>query len=134
MALNFLDTNIIIYAFSDDARSATAQALMAEPFIISTQTLNEFSNIGRRKLRLSWDQIREAVDEIIKVATAVVPVDRHMTLSAISVADRYNLAIYDALLITAALQTNCERFYSEDMHHGLIVDQRLTIVNPFLRS
>ncbi|WP_200943278.1 MULTISPECIES: hypothetical protein [unclassified Rhizobium] len=44
---------------------------------------------------------------------------------------RFNLSIYDALMIAAALQADCHEIFSEDMQHGLVIDGRLTISNPF---
>jgi predicted nucleic acid-binding protein len=53
-----LDTNILVYAFTDDPRSARAQALLSEPFILSVQALNEFANVARRKLCMDWAEIQ----------------------------------------------------------------------------
>ena len=38
----------------------------------------------------------------------------------------------DAAMVAAALHAECERFYSEDLHDGLVVDGRLQIFNPFV--
>ena len=43
-----------------------------------------------------------------------------------------NYSLYDALIISSALEANCSILYSEDMHHGHCIDKRLKIVNPFL--
>ncbi len=40
---------------------------------------------------------------------------------------------WDSLIIAAALQANCYTLYSEDMQHEQIIDDTLTIVNPFLK-
>ena len=46
----FLDTNIIVYAFSsNDPRSEKAETLLTAGGIISVQVLNEFVNVSRRK-------------------------------------------------------------------------------------
>jgi predicted nucleic acid-binding protein len=45
--------------------------------------------------------------------------------------DRYRLAWFDALQVAGALNANCTVLCSEDMHHGLKIDGRLTIRNPF---
>jgi predicted nucleic acid-binding protein len=41
MAGEFLDSNVLVYAFTDDARAATAQALLDRGCTISVQGLNE---------------------------------------------------------------------------------------------
>lgn len=128
----FIDTNIVVYAFSDDVRSDKAQALLAASPVISAQVLNEFANIGRRKLAMSWPEIREAVGSILILASAVVALDDDLTIAALDLADHYRFSFYDALIVAAALRAGCDQLYSEDMQAGLIVEKQLTIVNPFL--
>ena len=40
----------------------------------------------------------------------------------------------DALVIAAALEANAKILWSEDMHYGMIIDDRLEISNPFLAT
>ena len=54
----FLDSNVILYAFTGDSRAATAQGLLAHRCNVSVQGLNEFANVARRKLRMSWTEVR----------------------------------------------------------------------------
>ena len=55
---DFLDSNVLVYAFTEDPRTVTARALLARGCTISIQGLNEFSNVARRKLGKSWQDIR----------------------------------------------------------------------------
>lgn len=129
---NFLDTNILIYALSDERKAEVAQSLIIEPFVISVQTLNEFANAGRKKLGLSWERIEDAINDISSAASAIMVLDNQITTAGLKLVQRYNLAFYDALMLSAALKANCSRYYSEDLQHGLLVDGRLTVINPFL--
>lgn len=54
-----------------------------------------------------------------------------MLLSALDVAERHGFSHCDSLIIAAALEAGCARLYSEDLQHGQLIDQRLTIINPF---
>jgi predicted nucleic acid-binding protein len=45
-------------------------------------------------------------------------------------AERYQLGVYDGMIVAAALVAGCTTLYSEDMHDGLVIDQ-LTIRNPY---
>jgi len=129
---NFLDTNILVYALGEDAKATIAQSLMDEPFVIGVQALNEFANVGRKKLKLSLELSQQAIDDIILMASAVVVLDTRVTNGALALVRRYNLAFYDALMVAAALDANCSRYYSEDLQHGLLIEGKLEIVNPFL--
>ena len=46
-------------------------------------------------------------------------------------AESYTLSIYDGMIAAAAVVAGCDILYSEDMHHGLVIDGRVRIVNPF---
>jgi len=37
-------------------------------------------------------------------------------------------------VVAAALQAGCTTLYSEDLQDGQIIDQKLTIRNPFVQS
>jgi predicted nucleic acid-binding protein len=51
---------------------------------------------------------------------------------AIFIKGNYQLQWFDSLIIASALEANCTVLYSEDMHHNLIVENKLRILNPFL--
>ncbi len=132
MTAPLLDTNILVYAFADDPRSAVAQTLLSEPFILSVQALNEFANVARRKLGMSWAEIRLAIADLSALAAAIVPIDKECNSLAVDLAARYNFSIFDALMIASALQAGSGQCFSEDMQNGLMVDGRLVILNPFV--
>ena len=48
----------------------------------------------------------------------------------VSVASKYNVSFWDSLIIASALDNKCTLLYSEDMQHGLLVDNKLKVVNP----
>jgi predicted nucleic acid-binding protein len=131
MAKAFLDTNVILYAFTDDRRADVATSLMAEGFDLSVQGLNEFANVARRKFGFDWPQIHEALASIRTLARAIHPLALETHADAVTLAQRYGFSIYDALIVAAALRARCEVLYSEDMQDGLVVADRLRIANPF---
>lgn len=62
---------------------------------------------------------------------AVVPVTIEIRDAGIALAERYTLSVYDAMIAAAALDAGCDRLWSEDMQHGLLIDNALRIANPF---
>ncbi len=131
MTAPLLDTNILVYAFTNDDRAAKAQELLSEPFILSVQALNEFGNVASRKLGMSWPEVRSAIEDVSGLAVAIQPIDRECNLQALNLVERFNFSFYDALMIAAALLAGSKHVFSEDMQHGLIIDGRMTILNPF---
>jgi len=45
---------------------------------------------------------------------------------------KYQFQMFDAIIVSSALLSDCEILYSEDMQHNLIVEKQLKIVNPFI--
>lgn len=127
----FLDSNILIYLASDDLTKADrAEQLLREGGTVSVQVLNEIANVGRRKMKLSWPDTRDFISRIRDLLT-VIPITEPIHESGLRLAERYQFGIYDGMIVAAALEAGCDIVLSEDLQHGLIVEGRLRIVNPF---
>lgn len=128
---DFLDSNVILYFASRDPDKANrAEALMRAGGTISVQVLNEIASAGRRKLKLSWDELLEALG-LVRALLDVVPILAATHDRGLAIARRYQFSIYDAMIVAAALEADCDTLWSEDMHDGLIVEGALTIRDPF---
>jgi predicted nucleic acid-binding protein len=127
----FIDTNILIYLFSaDNEKAGRAETILWTGGLISVQVLNEFVNVARRKLAMSWIEIKEVLSLIQSVCRTVpLTVETHDT--GMFVAERYGMSVYDAMIVGAALLGDCQTLYSEDMQDGLLVENQLRICNPF---
>jgi predicted nucleic acid-binding protein len=127
----FLDTNVLIYAFTTDRRAAAAQALLGRGCVTSVQALNEFTNVARRKLGMTWHEIRAALADIRTLCPAIAALDLPTHEEALRIAERHGYTIFDALIVAAALRARCAILYSEDMRDGITIAGRLRIVDPF---
>lgn len=127
----FIDTNVLLYLLSADTEKADrAEAVVQAGGLISVQVLNEMTNVARRKLDMSWLEIKEILTLIRSVcSTESLTIETHDKGRLI--AERYGLSVYDAMIVAAALLAGCKTLYSEDMHDGLLIDQQLRICNPF---
>lgn len=129
----FLDTNVVLYAFSQDAtRSQVAENLLAAGGALSVQVLNEFIAVARRKLDQSWKEVRRALDVLRVFCPEPVALTVETHERAVHIAERYGYSIFDALIIAAALHAGASTLYTEDMREGQAIDG-LTIRNPFSR-
>lgn len=129
----FLDTNVLLYALAQsDRRTARAEQLLMAGGIISVQVLNEFASVARRKLRMPWREVKEALNSIRTLCPSPVPVTVTTHDLALNIAERYKYEVYDALVIASALGAKCTVLHSEDLQHGQVIEKRLTIRNPFL--
>ena len=130
----FFDTNVLLYLLSEDSRKADrAEAIMLKGGMINVQVLNEFSSVASRKLKMTYAEIRDALHIVRAVCQAqAVTIDIHEL--GLDIAERYGYALYDSMIVSAALQSGCTILYSEDMQHGQIIEGQLRITNPFLDS
>lgn len=128
----FLDSNVPLYMLSSDgARIAAVETLLRSQPLISVQVLNEVTHVCRRKLRMEWGEIEEFLS-ILRFFCKVIPLTEDVHDCARRLAARYQLAFYDACIAGAALTAGCDVLYSEDMNPGLVLEEKLRIVNPFL--
>ena len=131
-AKDFLDTNVLIYAVGkNDPRASKAEALLASGGIVSIQSLNEFVSVARRKLGMSWKEVREFLEVICTLCPDPVPISLDTHKAALAISEKYGYSIYDALIASAALETGCKTLYSEDLQDGQIINRQLIIRNPF---
>lgn len=127
----FLDTNVLLYVLSADARKANiAEAILAKGATISVQVLNEAASVCIRKLKMSWPEVHELLNGI-KACCEVLPLTLSIHEQALVLAERFQLSIYDALVCAAAQEAHAHTLLTEDMHEGLVLG-KLKLVNPFL--
>ena len=61
----------------------------------------------------------------------VFPVDNATILRSFELQHTANYSHWDSLIIAAALQAQARTLFTEDLHHGQVIDGSLTIKNPF---
>ena len=131
----FVDTNILIYAFDRSAgdKHRIAVDLMTRLWTdrrgcISLQVLQEFYVAGTRKLKLPTDQAASQVRRL-----GLWRVHRPLVddiLAAIELHQRHSVSFWDALILRSAQASQCSVLWSEDLQNG----QRwgnLEVRNPF---
>ena len=95
------------------------------------QGLNEFTSVARRKLAMTWAEVRASLAGIRTLCGTILPIDIETHADALRIAEYYRYSIFDALIIASALRANCSTLWSEDMQDGIVIDERLRIANPF---
>ena len=128
---HFFDSNVVLYLLSNNQTKANCcEEIVEQGGVISVQVLNECVNVMLKKLAM----VRPEIDEflaVIKSICDIVPLSVEVHEGALELLDRYQLSWYDALIVSAAIESDCETLWSEDMHNGLVVNKTMTIRNPF---
>ena len=129
----FLDTNLLVYAQSDDPKGEIARQAILAGGTISVQVINEFTAVLRRKFRLEWDEIADAVADVRAALDPVRPVGIDTWAAAVALARQHRFSFYDSLILASALDAGCDTLLTEDLQAGRRIEG-LTIVNPFDRE
>ena len=139
MSGEFIDTNVFIYLFDETnerkrtiAEQLIRRALETRSACISHQVVQETLNVVTRKLPfpMSAENAQRFLQQILTPLWRVMPslaLYRH----GLDLQSRYGFSFYDALIVTAAIESGCTRLYAEDLQHGQKIDG-LLIENPFI--
>ncbi|MDX1946064.1 MAG: PIN domain-containing protein [Pirellulaceae bacterium] len=134
---SFIDTNVWLYAFlasQDAAKHAVATQIAGiSSTVVSTQVVSEVAVNLIRKGAFTELQVRALIESFYEKC-AVVGIDREVLLLASNLRERLSLSYWDSTIVAAALHAGANVLYTEDMQHGLTVDDALSIVNPFLQT
>ena len=135
--LQFVDTNILIYAHDGSAgeKHIKARNLIRDLWqsgegCLSIQVLQEFYvNVTQKVARpLTPDEAASIVSELSVWLVHRPGVED--VLNAIRVQERYQISFWDAMIVASALQLGCGRLWSEDLNAGQIYNT-VTVMNPF---
>ena len=130
----FIDSNIWLYAFieSDDAaRSAGARTLIqaTEP-VISTQVINEVCVNLLRQTHFTEEDVQRLIKSFYE-HYSVVEMSEETLLTASELRQRYSLSFWDSMIVASAWRAGVAAVYTEDMQHGMLVEEHLQVLNPF---
>jgi predicted nucleic acid-binding protein len=131
----FVDTNVIVYAHDrmDPAKRERARSLLENlaldgSLTVSTQVLQETYNVLTRRMLVEPSQALFAVEKL--AASRVVGSNADFVLAALRLSQRFQLSVWDALIVQAALAAGCTTLFTEDMQAGQRFGE-LEVVNPF---
>jgi predicted nucleic acid-binding protein len=135
----FLDTNIFVYSFDQiaavKAQRATElirKALTTQKGIISYQVVQEFFNVALKRFSKPM-RLVDAEQYLGAVFRPLLSVHSSQALyaEALHFQAQSRLSWYDALIVSAAIQAQCEILFTEDLQHGQRFGS-LRVANPFL--
>lgn len=129
----FIDTNLWIYAHLEESNNPKCQkafTLLHQPknLIISTQVLSEYYNV-MLKNRQSDTWIQHNLNLMIKLCN-IISVKVSTIQQTHKIRNIYGFSYWDSQIIASALESDCLLLYSEDLQHGQIIENCLTIYNP----
>lgn len=133
-----IDTNVLANAEGLNGATRHQQSLDVlrslppDDVVVPVQVLGELFNVLVRKANRSRAAARAAL-MAWRDAFAVVETSPNVLVAALDLATDHQLAIWDAVIISAASQSGCRLLLSEDLQDGFSWGG-VTVVNPFASS
>lgn len=128
-----VDTNILVYLHEDTPtfKSEISQKIVRNLPILSSQVLSEYINVLNRLLRTPKLHL---IDHCLTVTEGctVIGMDHQLIVRARELVVKYDFQVFDSIIVASALQAGCNVLYSEDFQHYMVVENQLTIINPYL--
>jgi predicted nucleic acid-binding protein len=134
----FLDTNVFIYAHDQSAPAKQRQAaqlirdaLSTGRGMISTQVIQEFLHTAAHKFEqpMTIAECRGHLQNVLEPLCTYIPSVSTYD-HALRIVEATGFTLYDALILTAAIESGCRILLTEDLQHGRQIEG-LTILNPF---
>jgi len=135
----FLDTNVFVYAFDNNAPSKAKKAgdLIRRAAdtgegIVSYQVVQEFFSVAFRRFAQPMT-VAEAEQYLTTVLRPLLAVHSSPAIyfEALRIRERHRISWYDSLIVAAAMEGRCEKLYSEDLQPGRKLEG-IEIENPFV--
>lgn len=135
--LEFVDANVLVYAFDSSAagKQQAAQQLLERLWAsgtgcVSVQVLQEFFVTITKKVPkpLPVDDAKARIREF--AAWTVFAPTAEDILTAIDLRAQVKIGFWDAMVVLAATESECEVLWTEDLNHGQML-RGVRIQNPF---
>lgn len=134
--MRFVDTNILLYAISNEPREATKTAvalalLNATDLALSVQVLQEFYVQATRLTkpdRITHAQALALIESWLRFSVQETTVE--ILRAALATSQRFRLSYWDVAILEAARAMDCAEVLSEDLSAGQVYDG-VRVRNPF---
>lgn len=135
----FLDSNVWLYALSKEVDDPTAEEkrkiaielTQRSGIVISFQVINEVCVNAIKKLKFTQSEVLELIQDLYS-GCIVVESSQRLSIQATQLRTQYQFSFWDSLIVASAIRAEVTVLYSEDMQSGLIVNNELEIIDPFL--
>ncbi len=134
-SIYFVDTNIWLYSFIESQskeKTQIAKNIIKQcEIVISTQVINETCVNLIKKAEFSEDKIQDLIDSLYKKYT-VLELSKDIFIKASRIRADHNFSFWDSIITACALDCDAAYLVSEDMQDGFKLENKLTIINPFV--
>lgn len=134
-----VDTSVAIKWFT---YANEADIFQAKKFLLDIQSgriivltpdilLTELANVFLLSKKLTVLQIKTALDLLDNSRIVVAAVNKEIVTSAVSLADKYEITVYDAVFLALAKQWSCRLISADEKGHGKITDGSVVMLKDY---
>ncbi len=131
----FIDTNIWLYSFirsqNREKTKIAGDIIKKCEIVISVQIINEVCVNLIKKVDFSEEKIKNLIESLYKKYT-VFELSQDIILSASKIRNNHSFSFWDSIVAASALDCDADFLLSEDMQDGFKLENKLTIINPFV--
>ena len=131
----FIDTNIWLYSFirsqNREKTKIAGDIIKKCEIVISIQIINEVCVNLIKKVDFSEEKIKNLIESLYKKYT-VFELSQDIILSASKIRNNHSFSFWDSIVAASALDCDADFLLSEDMQDGFKLENKLTIINPFV--
>ena len=127
---NFFDAGVVLRLLDAGAEADLLARLMGGGGAVSVHVLDEVLDNCLGPAKMNWDEAAEFMAGICNICEVCDATQKTHEIGRM-LGPKYGLSPYDAMIVAAAMQSGCERLYSDRLSHGLVVEGYLRVVNPF---
>ncbi len=132
--MDSLDSNVWFYAFADDEdlekHRRAKELVLRGGILVPLQVIGEVGNSLSRKKAFTEDRLQKITRSFFANYSPIA-LSEDDFVKASNLRSVHHFSYWDSLMIATSLHAGALIFCSEDMHHGLVIDERMTILNPF---
>ena len=128
-----VDTNILVYLHdeSNSFKTDKAKDIIQYFPVIPAQVISEYLNVLKRILKVPKLRLIEHCIILIE-GCEIVNINHSILEQSRKLITRYDFQLFDSIIVASALAANCNILYSEDLQHNQLIENRLTVINPFI--
>lgn len=134
-----VDTSVAIkwFTYTDEAYIFQARQLILDiqsgKIIILAPSilLTELANVFLLSKKLTGLQIKTAIEIVDNSRIAIAAVNKEIIISAVTLADKHEITVYDAVFLALAKQWNCRLISADQKSHGKITDGSVVMLKDY---
>lgn len=120
--MQFLDTNVLAYAFYENEHKEACRNAIRNGGIINTFNLIEAFHIIEKETN-SREIAYRAIKGLLKSSLKIIEVDNNLIFETLKRIEKTKLSIFDAVHYTCALMNNCELMISYDDGFDAVIER-----------